>query len=136
VASILAHISIKPGHELAFEAAAGELWTKTHALETGVHRYEYWRSETPNQWYALLSYEHELDFLHHQVSDHHEDASALFAPMFASVRLEWIDPVPGANHAPAGVIDPLPEDASALLATAKRRYAAQVAQWWGLIAHG
>jgi quinol monooxygenase YgiN len=133
VASILAHISIKPGHERDFESTAAELWTHTHALETGVHRYEYWRSETPNKWYALLSYEHEIDFLHHQVSDHHEVAGARFAPMFESVRLEWLDPVPGANHAPPGVIDELPADASQALRKAKHRFSAQVAEWWGLV---
>jgi quinol monooxygenase YgiN len=134
VASILAHISIKSGFERAFEAAIAQLWTQTHALETGVQRYEYWRSDTPNTWYALLSYEHEVDFLRHQISDHHEEGSKAFAPMFESVRLEWIDPVPGANHITYGTFDDLPADASDELRTAQRRYGAKLAQWWGLLA--
>jgi quinol monooxygenase YgiN len=134
VASILVHIHIRPGFERAFEAAIATLWTQTHALETGVQRYEYWRSDTPNTWYALLSYEHEVDFLHHQISDHHEDGSKVFGPMFESVRLEWIDPVPGANHIASSAAQDLPADASAELRAAKRRYGQKLAAWWGLLA--
>lgn len=44
MATLLAHITVKPGAEAAFEAVARRLFDETHAHETGVLRYEIGRA--------------------------------------------------------------------------------------------
>jgi quinol monooxygenase YgiN len=43
MATILAHITVKPGKEREFEDLAERLVKATHDNETRVIRYEYWR---------------------------------------------------------------------------------------------
>lgn len=74
MATILAHLTIKPGCEARFEQIATDLFDGTHANETKVLRYEYWRGEAPRTYYTLLSFDDHRAFIEHQVSDHHEDA--------------------------------------------------------------
>ena len=131
MATILAHITVKPGSEERFEAIAKELYNATHRLETDVIRYEYWRGADPSTYYTLLSFTDFNAFIAHQVSDHHESASPNIGEVVAGLRLEWVDPIAGASPLPSTESAELPADATELFLSYHERYAAQVAQWWG-----
>src|SRR5271166_149729 len=47
MATLLAHIRVRPGAEKRFEQIARELHDATHACEHDVRRYEYWRGAEP-----------------------------------------------------------------------------------------
>jgi len=57
MATILAHLTIKPGCVARFEQIATELHDGTVRNETGVQRYEYWRGEAPRTDYTLHSFD-------------------------------------------------------------------------------
>jgi quinol monooxygenase YgiN len=130
MATILAHLTIKPGREQLFEAIAAELYRATHSNETRVRRYEYWRGEKPGTYYTLLSFVDEDGFLEHQTSDHHESASSRLGEVIAGIRLEWIDPMQAASPLSATNRKPLKPKASALWSMYHERYAAKVQDWW------
>jgi heme-degrading monooxygenase HmoA len=130
MATILAHITVRPGTAEQFEAIATELHRLTHANEPDVRRYEYWRGSEPNTYYSLLSFDTFLDFIAHQTSDHHESASPRLGEVIAGIRLEWVDPVPGASSLTPTTTQPTPADADELTQKYARRFAAQVAEWW------
>ncbi len=130
MATLLAHIQVKPGHEAEFEAIAAELFRATHAREASCLRYEYWRGAKPGRYYALLAFDDFHAFLRHQVSDHHEAASPRIAEACESVRLEWVDPVAGASGLPATAMQPLPDGADEKTAQYHELYAAVEQDWW------
>jgi quinol monooxygenase YgiN len=130
MATILAHLTVKPGREQHFEAIAAELYRATHANETRVRRYEYWRGEQPGTYYTLLSFVDEEGFLEHQTSDHHESAGPRLNDVIARIRLEWIDPLQSASPLRPTNRQPLKPKASALWAAYHERYAAKVQDWW------
>ena len=131
MATFLAHIHIKAGREEAFEQLAAELHSAAHAKETRLVRYEYWRGSEPGSYYTLASFEDFAAFLEHQTSDHHESAVPALREVTAAMRLEWLDPVPGASDAAATDVAPLPEGASDLAATYHARFSVDVvADWW------
>ncbi len=130
MATLLAHIRVKPGCESEFEEIARTLHRDTHANETGCLRYEYWRGAEPRLYYSLLSFEDYDAFLRHQTSDHHEEASPRIAEVCEDVKLEWVDPVPGAADSPPTEMQPLPEGADEKTALYHRVFAAQVQDWW------
>ena len=80
VATILAHIRVKPGTANRFEDVARKLYAETHANESRVRRYEYWRGSEENTYYTLLSFDSFVGFMEHQTSDHHESASPSLGP--------------------------------------------------------
>ncbi len=130
MASLLAHIRIKPGKEEKWEAIMHDMVTQTFATEEGVVRYEYWKGQEENFYYCLLSFEDKWAFYHHQMSDHHESHD--FADVLADIRLEYVDPVEGAGGGLAATEDPaLPDDASDNQRTAQERYPLEIAGWWG-----
>ncbi len=130
MATILAHLQVKPGMAARFEEIASELYRLTHEHESDVRRYEYWRGADENTYYTLLSFDTFLDFITHQTSDHHESASPQLGEVLAGLRLEWVDPIRGASDlTPTDRQDP-PADASALVRAYAERFAAQVADWW------
>ena len=131
MATILAHLKVKPGSEAQFEAIARELYRNTHALEADVLRYEYWRGAEPGTYYTLLSFRDFPGFIVHQTSDHHETASPQLGQVLAGIRLEWLDPVPEASPLPPTRAGGVPADADELSRTYAERYAAQIASWWG-----
>ena len=49
MATILAHIQVKPGMEARFEQIAADLYKGTHDHEKDVRRYEYWRGAEKGQ---------------------------------------------------------------------------------------
>jgi quinol monooxygenase YgiN len=130
MATILAHITVRPGAERHFEAVAREIYSATHRHETGVLRYEYWRGAEPRTYYTLLSFPDFNGFLAHQTSPHHESASPDFGQIFESLRLEWVDPIEGASPLPPTNMQPLRADANELWTRYHSHYAAQVASWW------
>lgn len=118
MATILAHIRVRPGAEARFEEVARALHDATHRSEDGVLRYEYWRGTDERAYYALLSFTDHAAFVAHQRSDHHEAASPELGELIESIRLEWVDPVGGASELPPTTPG------------APGRWAAQVAGWW------
>lgn len=131
MATILAHIQVKPGTEAAFERSAKALYEATHRLETGVRRYEYWRGDKPGSYYTLLSFDDYNTFLVHQSSDHHEEEGKNYGPLFESIRLEWLDPIQGASPLVSTNMQPLPAGASDLIRRYHEMLPAQVQEWWG-----
>jgi quinol monooxygenase YgiN len=131
MATILAHIRIKPGSEPAFEQTARAMFMSSHGREPALKRYEYWRSQAPGEYYCLLAFDDFMGFMTHQSSPHHEAASAPLMEVIADLRLEWLDPVQGASPLPATRPQSLPSDADDLV----RRYADMMpvvmADWWG-----
>jgi quinol monooxygenase YgiN len=130
MATLLAHITVKPGSESRFEDVVRTLHERTHATETGVRHYEYWRGAEPGTYYTLLSFDDHRAFIAHQTSDHHETASPMIGEMVAGLRLEWVDPVDGASALPHTAMQEAPPGADALTTKYTERFAADVADWW------
>ena len=130
MATILAHIRIKPGHEAAFERTARDMFASSHGKEPDLRRYEYWRSQSAGEYYCLLAFDDFLGFMKHQSSPHHELAAEPLMEAIADLRLEWVDPIEGASPLPPTRAQPVRADADALV----RRYAelmpVVVADWW------
>ena len=129
MATILAHIHIKPGREAEFESLCRQLYAATQG-ENGKLQYQYWRGQQPNLYYCLLAFTDFHRFIDHQVSDHHEAASPALQDMIADMTLEWVDPVSGASELPATAVLPLQEGANELTSQYHELFAAQVADWW------
>ena len=136
MATILAHIVVRPGTEERFEAIARELHESTHRHETDVLRYEYWRGAQPRRYYTLLSFTDEHGFLDHQVSEHHEDAGRQLGDVIESIDLEWVDPVDGAADLPRTVALAVPEDASERWLAYHARQGVAEADWWATLRSG
>ncbi len=130
MATLLAHITVKPGAEAQFEAIARTLYERTHAEESAVVRYEYWRGAAPRTYYTLLSFTDHRAFIAHQTSDHHEQASPQIGECVADLRLEWVDPIAGAAALVPTDMQPAALDADELTVRYTERFAADVAEWW------
>ncbi len=130
MATILAHLTVKPGEEARFESIARELWAATHEREADVLRYEYWRGAEPGSYYTLLSFPDAAAFWAHQVSDHHEQAAAPLGEVLSGIRLEWVDPVEGASPLPRTAAHDGPVDADEATRRAARLFAPRIASWW------
>lgn len=130
MATLLAHITVRPGAEREFERIASTLYERTHALETGVRRYEYWRGAEPRTYYALLAFDDHRAFIAHQTSNHHEMASPELGRVIESLRLEWLDPVAGASALPTTEMQPPVEGGTDLVVAYTDRFAAAIAEWW------
>jgi len=130
MATILAHITVKAGGEARFEQIARDLYQATHANESKVLRYEYWRGEQPRTYYTLLSFDDHRAFIEHQVSDHHETASPQIGEVCETVRLEWVDPIQDGAGLPLTNAQPAPDEADELTKRYADLYAAKVADWW------
>lgn len=130
MATILAHITVKPGTAERFEQIAHELFAGTHANETRMNRYEYWRGADVNTYYTLLSFDSFVGFLEHQTSEHHESASPALGEVIAGMRLEWVDPIQGASPLSPTSQEAIGDDASDLMKLYSKRYAVSVADWW------
>ncbi len=133
MATLLAHITVRPGAEADFEAVARALHDSTHSLETGVRHYEYWRGAEPRTYYTLLAFDDHRTFIAHQTSDHHEAASPVLGGLVESLRLEWVDPVPGATALPPTRMQDAPPGANELVTTYTDLFAAAEADWWQTI---
>ena len=130
MATLLAHITVRPGAESEFERIASTLYERTHALEPAVLRYEYWRGAQPCTYYTLLAFDDHRAFIAHQTSDHHETASPELGRVIESLRLEWLDPVAGASALPTTEMQPPADGATDLVVAYTSRFAAEIAEWW------
>ena len=130
MATLLAHITVRPGAERQFEDIARALYERTHALEDGVLRYEYWRGATAGTYYTLLAFDDHRAFITHQTSDHHETASPALGQVIERLRLEWLDPIQGASPLPETNMQPAVAGAAELVVKYTDRFAAEVAEWW------
>lgn len=130
MATILAHIELHDGCEREFERVARALHRATHANETGVRHYEYWRAAAPGHYYCLLAFDDFHAFLAHQTSEHHEAASPGLGELIRDMKLEWVDPVDRASLLPPTGMQPLPDGADALTERYSRLFAAKVQSWW------
>ena len=133
MATLLAHITVRPGAEAEFEAVARTLHERTHATETGVRHYEYWRGGEPRTYYTLLAFDDHRAFIAHQASDHHEAASPVLRELIESIRLEWVHPVPGASALPPTRMQDALPDANGLVVAYTDLFAALAAEWWGTV---
>lgn len=129
MATILAHIRVREGLEARFEELAAELHRATHASETAVLRYEYWRGSEPRTYYGLLAFADYAAFLAHQTSPHHEEATPGLGEVIEEIRLEWVDPLRSASPLPA-TAPRVPPHADPTTQRAARLFAAHVAEWW------
>jgi len=135
MATLLAHITVRPGSEAEFESLATTLHERTHATETGVRRYEYWRGSEPRTYYTLLAFDDHRAFIAHQTSDHHEAASPQLGSLIERLRLEWLDPVEGACELPPTEMQPAPTGSGDLTVAYTARFAAAIADWWTPLRH-
>ena len=124
MATLLAHITVRPGAEAEFESLARRLYERTHSTETDVLRYEYWRGADERSYYTLLSFVDHRAFIEHQASDHHESASPELGRLIEHLRLEWLDPLDGASALPATEMQPVPAGADDLTIDYTERYTA------------
>lgn len=130
MATLLAHITVKPGCEARFEAVARVLHATTHRNEDAVRQYDYWRGADPRTYYTLLAFDDHRGFIAHQTSDHHEAAWPILRDLVDSIRWEWLDPVDSASNLPPTETQSAPDDADELTMDYTDRYAAVVADWW------
>jgi len=128
MATILARIVVQDGAQSAFEEIAGDMYRATHANESGVKRYEYWRGQQPGHYYCLLSFDDFRAFLAHQTSDHHEAPD--WASVIADIRLEWVDPLPEGSDLPSTQPQEVEASASDLVKQYAEVYAVERADWW------
>ncbi len=130
MATILAHITIRPGTEAEFEAIAKDLYANSHGMERGLRYYEYWRGAAERTYYTLLAFDDHRAFIEHQTSDHHEASSPRLGPVIESIRLEFVDPIAGASPLPPTKHQEAPAEADELTIAYTKQFAADVAQWW------
>lgn len=130
MATILAHIAVTSGREAEFEELAQALYRASHATEDGLLRYEYWRGQEVGRYYTLLSFRSYADFISHQVSPHHEEASAKLGSVISDLRLEWLDPVHGASDLPPARQDVLGHSTDPLVLRAARLFPIEFGAWW------
>jgi quinol monooxygenase YgiN len=130
MATLLAHIRIKPGQETRFEELQRWLWRHTHANEPDCRRYEFFRGAEPGSYYGLLSFKDFQAFLVHQSSDAHEEFGAQFGGVVQDIRIEWVDPVQGASDLSPTAPQDAPPGASELMRRYAVSYAPRMADWW------
>ena len=136
MATILAHIRIKLGHEATFEALCRGLFEISHAKDVGLLRYEYWRSQDQGCYYCLLAFADFRAFIAHQTSDHHESASAPLMSAIEDLRLEWLDPVDGASPLPATRPQALDDRGDERLRRYAELFGVELAPWWAPLSQG
>lgn len=130
MATILAHIRVKPDNEASFEQTIRRLYAASHGSEPGLRRYEYWRSQEAGLYYCLLSFDDFRAFLSHQCSDHHEAAVAPLMAQIGAMKLEWVDPVQGAAPLPLTRAQPVDASAGELVRKYAQMCPVQEADWW------
>lgn len=130
MATILAHLQVKPGAEASFEQTIRNLYEISHRSEPALRRYEYWRAQQPGLYYCLLAFEDFMGFMAHQCSDHHETAAAPLMGQIAQMQLEWVDPVQGAAPLPTTRAQAVPASASELVQKYAQMMPVSEADWW------
>lgn len=130
MATLLAHVRIKPGAEARFEQIAADMYRHTHGDEADVRRYEYWRGQEPGSYYCLESFPDLDGFLVHQTSAHHASYGPALREVIAEMTLEWVDPISQSSPlAPTNNV-PLKADADDTYRAAHARFESVLAEWW------
>ena len=130
MATILAHIQVKPGMEARFEEIARDLYKGTHDHEKDVRRYEYWRGAEKGTYYTLLSFDDWHSFLVHQSSPHHETAGPGLGEVMAGIKLEWVDPIASASPLAPTNAQSAPQTDNPVLARYAQAMPAVPQEWW------
>jgi quinol monooxygenase YgiN len=130
MASILAHIVVHEGKEVAFESLAAKMFAASHETEKHLRAYGYWRAAEPQHYYTLLGFDDYMGFMEHQSSEHHEGEATALRECIASIRLEWLDPVPGASKLRPSNTQPIPSNASPTMQRYARAMPVEIATWW------
>lgn len=130
MATMLAHIKIKAGSETAYEDIQSWLYQQTHAHEPSIGRYEFFRGQTPGEYYGLLSFDDFNGFIQHQCSDYHETFVGQFGALVDSSTFTWIDPLPNASTLAPTKAQPLPENASETARKYEAMLGVQEPTWW------
>ena len=128
MATLLAHIRIKPGQEAVWEETIQKMVAQTQANEPSMLRYEYWKGQEPRSYYALLSFKDKAAFFHHQDADYHRNAP--YGDTIEAIRLEFVDPVANASPLPRTKNPELPQDAPEAIREWEDRSPIQIADWW------
>ena len=131
MATILAHIKVKPGCEAQFEQISKDLYGASHGNEPGLLRYEYWRGAEPRTYYCIESYADVAGFLKHQSSAHHHHFGPDFRDLIEGIKMEWVDPIGQASPLAPTNNQPLPADATEQMKAIYPRFASIYASWWG-----
>jgi len=129
VATLLASIRVRAGSERQFEDIARRLFKATHAAESSVRRYEYWRGAEQGMYYALESFDDYAGFIAHETSPHHLAALPELREVLQDVRLEWIDPVAGASTLKPTDRPDVADDLAARHGL-DDRYRVTIQDWW------
>ena len=130
MATLLAHVRIKPGAEARFEQIAADMYRHTHGDEADVRRYEYWRGAEAGTYYCLESFPDLDGFLTHQTTAHHSSYGPALREVIAEMHLEWVDPLAHASPlAPTNTVALRP-DATETYRLAHERFSSVVAGWW------
>ena len=130
MATILAHLQVKPGAEASFEQTISGLFEMSHASEPALRRYEYWRAQAPGHYYCLLAFDDFMGFMAHQCSAYHEAAVEPLMGQIEQMRLEWVDPVQGAAPLPTTRAQRVPESATELVKKYAEMMPVSEADWW------
>ena len=129
MATLLAHVTIKPDFEDHWESIAKRVFSGTHENETGCVRYEYWRGTDERTYYVLLSFESFNDFIIHQVADYHHNTD--FKDCFEKFRLEWVDPIRGASPLnESQTSGPTDENKNNVWSQYVKNHSVQTPDWW------
>lgn len=110
MATLLAYIRVKPSALSNWEAAISGLVDRTFAEEHEVIRYEYWKGQQPNTYYALVSFTNAAALTAHQQAQYYKAFS--IDTFIEAVEIEYVDPVHTAS--------PLPQT----------KPPASIAPWW------
>ena len=128
MATLVAHIRIRPGGEERWEAVMTEMVEKTLATEENVVRYEYWKRQAPREYFCLLAFRDSLAFFEHQAADYHVNAP--FGDLIEAIELEWVDPVEGASPLARTLDPPLGSDVPKDVSAWREQTPVQLADWW------
>lgn len=129
--TLLVHMQIKPEHIVRFEEILRDLVLETERHEKDCLRYEYWRGTEVGQYYCLLAFPSSVAFYEHQASPYHDKYAPEFGPMFASFRIEYVDPLSGGGSGlPRASAEPLSAGAEARLRDAEQKYPIDLQAWW------
>ena len=129
--TLLVHIQVHAERAQRFEEILRDMVAQTKRREPACLAYEYYRGASAFSYYCRLVFASKIAFYDHQNSDYHEGYLADFAACFASLKLEYLDPVGGGGSMLGATEDsPLAPDADAALRQAEQKYPIAVQGWW------
>lgn len=129
MATLLAHMRVRPGKEAEWEALMRSMTLETFRKEGGVIRYEFWKGETERTYYCLLAFKDKFAYYEHQMSEAFQEAD--LSPLLEEHTVEYLDPVQGAGGGLPPTRDPpLPDDAGEELREMQQLYPIRMPAWW------